>query len=105
MTTPYQLLPIRIEWAGPEGTRVLLDEDGVQLRFANGGLEECDVDRLLEVIAVAKATKQARTSETPRPPTKDEQAALPDWRGRRIAHDAIKAIKASVGIGVVDAPF
>ena len=51
------IIPVRIIWTGPESTEVHLDEDGVMLRFGKGGLEESDVDRLLAIIAVAKAAK------------------------------------------------
>ena len=60
-----ELTPRFIEWQGPEGFTVRLDEDGVMLRAPKGGLEESDLDRLLDIIAEAKRVRDAQSSPIP----------------------------------------
>lgn len=71
------LTPRFIEWQGPEGFTVRLDEDGVMLRAPKGGLEEPDLNRLLDIIAEAKRARDAQSSPTPRPPTRDQLCYYP----------------------------
>ena len=54
-----RITPRHIIWQGPVGYEVALDEDGVHLRHGAGGLESCDLDRLLSIIAEAKAKAPA----------------------------------------------
>lgn len=89
MFTPY-----RIEWQGPEGTRVVLDEDGVTVRWPSrpGAIEECDVDRLLEVIAEAKRCKAAKGAPAPAVPDRN------DWRRGNIREYQAKRIVTAAAI-------
>jgi len=86
------IAPRRIEWTGPSGHAVILDEDGVMLR-PGAALEECEVDALLEVIAEAKRTRDARSARTPEAPPRSEYADLRiDNATRRVERAVLKAI-------------
>ena len=89
------ITPRRIEWQGPEGFTVILDEDGVQLRAPKGGLEEPDLNRLLDVIAEAKRARDAQSAPAPLPPTREQRAYYPDAytarRVHRVISDALNA--------------
>ena len=89
------ITPRRIEWQGPEGFTVLLDEDGVQLRAPKGGLEEPDLNRLLDIIAEAKRARDAQSAPIPLPPTREQRAYYPSaytaHRVQRVISDAINA--------------
>ncbi|MBK7823572.1 MAG: hypothetical protein IPJ61_21535 [Tessaracoccus sp.] len=78
--------PYRIEWQGPERTRVVLNEDGVIVHWPSrpGAIEECDVDRLLEVIAEAKRYRE--------------------YQAKRIADVAAAAIRSELGVDADDQP-
>lgn len=102
------LVPVQIIWQGPESTRVVLDEDGVNLRFANGGgLEECDVDRLLAIIREAKLTKRVGTSGTPAPPSRQEaRAGYSRDTAKHVLAIATRAVGEYYGdVATVDPPF
>ena len=90
-----ELTPRFIEWQGPEGFTVRLDEDGVMLRAPKGGLEEPDLNRLLDIIAEAKRARDAQSSPTPMPPTREQRAYYPSaytaHRVQRAISDAINA--------------
>ncbi len=62
----YALLPRRIDWRGPDGSTVVLDEDGVSVQVPSR-LEQADLERLLEIIAVAKEARAAGLTFVPRP--------------------------------------
>lgn len=98
------LTPRRIEWQGPEGFTVVLDEDGVMLRAPKGGLEEPDLNRLLEIIAEAKRVRDTKVSPTPAPPTGAQRSYYPHSyiaaRAKRAASAAIDA-----EFDTTDAPF
>ena len=89
------ITPRRIEWQGPEGFTVILDEDGVMLRAPKGGLEEPDLNRLLDVIAEAKRARDAQSAPIPLPPTPEQRAYYPSayaaHRVQRAISDAINA--------------
>jgi hypothetical protein len=92
--TAWDLVPSSIEWRGPESTKVILDEDGVQLRFTNGGLEEPDLDRLLAVVDAAKLAKANGSTPTPRTPTREERRDMTaDYRRHAVVAAAIRALK------------
>ena len=96
------ITPRRIEWQGPEGFTVILDEDGVMLRAPNGGLEEPDLDRLLAIIAEAKRARDAGGAPIPRPPSPQQRRYYPE------AYHANRAKRAVVGAldaEFTDAPF
>ena len=61
--------PRRIEWRGPEGWTVWMDEDGCHLRTRSGdGLEMCDVATLFELWSQARtAYTDKRLVPTPQP--------------------------------------
>ena len=88
----YALLPRRIDWRGPEGSTVVLDEDGVGVQVPSR-LEQPDLERLLEIIAVAKEARAAGLTFAPRPPTADEISRY-NWheKQRQAAKAIIKAI-------------
>lgn len=91
--------PLRIEWQAPEGIRVVLDEDGVQLRFPTNltGLEEGDLSRLLCVIEEAKQARTSGVSPIPTVPSKGEWAyASHQHRARYIAKRAAAAVLAEL---------
>lgn len=102
MSTP--ITPRRIEWQGPEGFVVVLVEDGVQLRAPKCGLEEPDLNRLLDVIAEAKRARDAQSSPIPLPPTREQRAYYPmEYTARRIQRVISDAINAD--FNPTDAPF
>ena len=102
MSTP--ITPRHIEWQGPEGFTVLLDEDGVQLRAPKGGLEEADLNRLLDVIAEAKRARDAQSAPTPLPPTREQRAYYPmAYTARRVQRVISDALNAE--FNPTDAPF
>ena len=87
------ITPRRIEWQGPEGFAVVLDEDGVRLRAPKGGLEEPDLNRLLDIIAEAKRARDARSAPIPLPPTHEQRRYYPEAyhaaRAKRVVNRAI----------------
>lgn len=96
------ITPMRVEWQGPEGTRVVveLDEDGVSVRWSGrpGGMEEGDLDRLLEVIAEAKKCKADRCVPAPEvPPRGSWQNATARYVARRAVQVATEALRAEFG--------
>lgn len=94
-TTPT---PRRIEWMGPEGWTVWADEDGVHVRTPKGeGLECPSVDRLIDLVNLARTQVVADHIPAPQPPTRDEMryqsARLNDeWTLRRVT----KAVRAEL---------
>ena len=93
--TPADVIPDRVEWLGPEGFHVVLDEDGVSLRVgSHGGLEERDLDRLLQIIASAKAARKTKLLRTPRLPSREERQRHSDkYVADRVARIAAKAVR------------
>jgi len=59
------ITPRRIEWSGPGGYTVVLDEDFVSLRGASYILEESAIHALWDVIAEAKRCRDAGTAPVP----------------------------------------
>lgn len=89
------ITPRRIEWQGPEGFTVILDEDGVQLHAPKGGLEEPDLNRLLEIIAEAKRARDAQSSPIPLPPALEQRRYYPEaYHANRAKRAASRAIDA-----------
>ena len=66
--TSWQTRPRLIEWQGPNGSVVRLDEDGINLRAPNP-LEQVEVEELLEIIAAAREAQCSRSVPAPAPPT------------------------------------
>ena len=98
------ITPRRIEWQGPEGFTVILDEDGVQLRAPKGGLEEPNLNRLLDVIAEAKRARDAQSAPIPLPPTREQRAYYPsDYTAHRVQRAISDAINAE--FNDTDQPF
>ena len=96
--------PRRIEWQGPEGFVVILDEDGVMLRAPKGGLEESDLNRLLDVIAEAKRARDAGSAPIPLPPSREHRRYYPEaYLAGRAKRAASRAIDAE--FNPTDAPF
>jgi len=107
-STPAPFTPYRIEWQGPEGSRVVLDEDGVQVRWPRaGGIEERDVDRLLEVVAEAKRCKAAKAVPAPEVPAHGDwrRYATPSYRAKRLTEVTAAAIRDELGLDADDQPF
>ena len=59
------ITPSRIEWRGPGGYTVVLDEDFVSLR-GSGALEESEINTLIEVVNMAKSCRDAGAAPTPK---------------------------------------
>ena len=88
------ITPRRIEWQGPEGFTVILDEDGVRLSAPKGGLEEPDLNRLLDIIAEAKRSRDAQSSPTPQPPTREQRGYYPSsYAAHRVQRALTRAIE------------
>ena len=102
MTNP--ITPRRIEWQGPEGFTVILDEDGVHLHAPLGALEEPDLNLLLDVIAEAKRARDAQSAPIPLPPTREQCAYYPTaYTARRVQRVISDALNAE--FNPTDAPF
>ena len=100
------LTPRFIEWQGPEGFTVRLDEDGVMLRAPKGGLEEPDLNRLLDIIAEAKRTRDAQSSPTPQPPTREQLRWDPEaYHVRRAKRAVDEALDKLITIDPDVVPF
>ena len=98
------ITPLRIESQAPEGFTVILDEDGVQLRAPKGGLEEPDLNRLLDVIAEAKRARDAQSAPTPLPPTPEQRRYYPEaYHANRAKRAVSRAIDAE--FNPTDAPI
>lgn len=98
------ITPRRIEWQGPEGFTVILDEDGVRLSAPKGGLEEPDLNRLLDIIAEAKRSRDAQSSPIPLPPTHEQYRYYPEaYHANRAKRAISRAIDAE--FNPTDQPF
>ena len=51
--TIFPILPDRVEWRGPGGYVIVLDEDGVNLHPGTSALKAVELDRLLAIIDAA----------------------------------------------------
>lgn len=92
--TPADIAPTRLEWVGPNGFHVFLDEDQVSLQPGSHGLEEPEIDRLLAIIASAKAARKFRVARTPRVPTPEDRRRFGDgYVAERVARKAAQAIR------------
>ena len=80
MRTEYELIPDRVIWKGPEGSEVVLDEDGIRLLVPKW-LEQADVAGLLRIVARAKQLRDAGGPLIPRPKTDAEVKAW-EWRAQ-----------------------
>ena len=99
------ITPRRIEWQGPEGFTVILDEDGVQLRAPKGGLEEPDLNLLLDIIAEAKRARDAQSSPIPLPPPLGQRRYYPAaYTAHRVQRALTRAIEDEFDT-TTDVPF
>ena len=99
-----ELTPRFIEWQGPEGFTVRLDEDGVILRAPKGALEEADLNRLLAIIVEAKRARDAQSSPIPLPPTHEQYRYYPEaYHANRAKRAISRAIDAE--FNPTDQPF
>ena len=87
-TNEYELVPHLIAWRGPNGSEILLDEDGIRLRAGNW-LEEPDLNRLMQILKRAKDLRDAGGPAIPRPPSPDELDRWDRSARLKIAADAI----------------
>ena len=69
--TSWQTRPRLIEWRGPNGSVVRLDEDGINLQVPKA-IEQVEVEELLEIIAAAREAQRSRSVPAPAPPTREE---------------------------------
>ena len=99
-TTPY-----RIEWKGPEGFGVILDEDGINLsKDGRPVLEQCDLNQLLAVIEEARRVKDANACPVPAPPTPEQRRYYSGaYHAARAKHAVVRALDAE--FNPTDAPF
>ena len=96
------ITPRRIEWQGPEGFTVILDEEGVILRAPKGALEEADLNRLLAIIAEAKRARDAGCAPIPLPPSHEQRRYYPQaYHANRAKRAVVDALDAEF----TDAPF
>lgn len=77
--------PSKIQWEGPSGLTVKLDEDGIAVTWrAAGGIEEPEIEQLLDLIAAAREAKAGPLG--PQRPTRAEIMAFSYVRqGERLA--------------------
>ena len=91
------ITPRRIEWTGPSGYVVVLDEDGVNLRPSGVALEECEINELLRVIDAARECRDARKAPTPVVPPRDEiRAASAKYAAERVVRLVDKALNTNL---------
>ena len=89
--TTAPILPDRVEWRGPGGYVIVLDEDGVNLRPGKTALEAVELDRLLAIIDAARTAQRLGAVATPRAPGREPWA---QHRRDRLARDAVRAVRA-----------
>lgn len=83
--------PRRIEYSGPEGWTVWVDEDGVHVRTPKGdALEAPDLERLILLVGEVREQITARSIPVPAPPTAEERHHLcgrerEEWEAKRAA--------------------
>lgn len=98
--------PDMITWVGPEGFSVRLDEDGVCLIPGSRPLEEMELNRLLEIVAAAKAARDSTSELVPRPPTLEQLKRFRRASSAAYAKRAAgEAIDAAYGVGDDSTPF
>lgn len=90
MSAPYQ-----IAWQGPEGSRIVLDEDGVRLDLRScDGMEE---SALRELITIVTEVEEGRTGGHFPPPTvasrEQVRAMSDDSRAAYLAKRASRAVR------------
>lgn len=89
MTTPR-----RVEYTGPEGWTVWMDEDGTHLRSRSGDtLEAPDVMKLITLVHEVREHHSAGAIPAPKPPTSEEVRAM--YPIERQEYDAKSAAKAT----------
>lgn len=87
--------PTRVEWVGPEGARVVLDEDGIRLDLRGcGGMEENALRMLLELIEHVEQYRTADAIPAPAVPSIDQRRAIAtdNYRAMRITKAVTNAI-------------
>lgn len=94
--TTAPILPDRVEWRGPRGYVIVLDEDGVNLRPGKTPLEAVELDRLLAVIDAARTAQRLGVVSTPRAPEREPWARL---RLDSLAHDVVRAVEQELDRG------
>lgn len=60
-----ELTPTRIEWSGPQGWLISLNEDMICLHSRNVSLEEVEIEELLRIYAEAKRCRANGASPIP----------------------------------------
>jgi len=88
--------PGKLEWPAPSGLTVRLDDDGVTITWnGSGGIEEPEIEKLLAVIAAARAAKAG-----PYAPHRATREEIKDFgyqaQRERVAADLIRVIRAEV---------
>lgn len=95
-----QLRPARVEYVGPEGWRIWVDEDGTHVRAnPNGCLEDADFRALIRLWEQADSQRGRDRIPAPRVPSREE---LIEQRRRRddsrAAKQIARAIHSALGI-------
>lgn len=93
--TRINTTPTRIEWVGPEGARVVLDEDGIRLDLARcGGMEENALRILLDLIAQVEEYRAGNAIPAPVVPTPEQRRAIcsDSYRTHRITKAVTRVI-------------
>ena len=90
--------PRRVEYAGPEGWTVWVDDDGVHLSApSRGGLEQPDVLRLIALYEAVRDQVAAGRIPAPKPPTPDEIKAMCSFDQRAyLARRAAEAVSEAI---------
>ena len=94
--TTAPILPDRVEWRGPGGYVIVLDEDGVNLHPSELALESAELDRLLAIIDAARTAQRLGAVATPRAPEREP------WARHRLdilAHDVVRAVEKELDRG------
>lgn len=89
------ITPRTVDYRGPEGWTVRMDEDGVHIRTAKGeALEQIAAQALLDVFRDAVQQYDTGNVPTPRPPSReDARAALHEQREQYARDHAVRAIR------------
>ena len=101
---PTMLPPADVMTWHRDGYQIVVNEDGPMLRTSQRTFEPGEVAKLIELYqAVAEAAAHGDSFEPPRPPTREQIAAMAsDDREQYAARRAMRAIKAEFRQG--DAP-
>lgn len=90
--------PDFMQWRGPQGLRVRLNEDGVSLHWdSRGGLEQPELLQLIELLNAVMTMRDEGSCPVPQPPSREDlRKAGAEYAGRRLARVAAEGAEAAV---------